>query len=524
MRTLASGQPTVFARKLLTRATLTSDTALLIYLGLVSLVVHVLVAGNYGYFRDELYYLADGRHLAPGYVDQPPLIGLLAAIVHVTLGDSLVAIHIIPAIVCACLVVVVGLMARELGGGRFAQLLAALAALVTLVFMATGSIFSMDVIDELCWALGAYIVIRLIHRDQPRLWLLFGLVAGIGLANKLTMLFFGFALAVALLLTPARAYFRSRWLWLGGAIAFAFLLPYLLWNAANGWPTVDFWRHYGGLSGGGPVSFLANQILSINPLNLPIAIAGLFFYFRNPEGKPYRVLGWTYVVLYALFTVMNAKPYFLTPAYSILYAGGVLTLERAVRRARWSWVRFAYPALLVASGAFFAPLAMPVLPPATFVSDYGFMTALGNGGAGQSNAGAFPQYLGDRFGWDTMTATVAQVYDALPVGERSQACIFTVNYGEAGALQLLGTPYHLPPVISGHNNYYLWGPGNCSGSVLITVGMTREDMAKSYASVIQSATITCEYCQAQENNLPVYVCTQPKVNPRDAWLSVKHFN
>ena len=219
-------------------------TGLLVTLAGVSFVAHMLVAGNYGYFRDELYYLADGRHLQLGYVDQPLLMGWLAALVRVTAGDSLVAIHVIPALACALIIVVTGLMARELGGGRVAQFVAGVAALFSLDFMATGSIFSMDVLDQLWWALASLSVVRLLRRDAPRLWLLVGLVAAIALLTKLTVLFFGLALVLALLVTPERRYLRTPWPWLAGGIAFLGLLPYLIWNAVNGWPTWEFWQHY----------------------------------------------------------------------------------------------------------------------------------------------------------------------------------------------------------------------------------------------------------------------------------------
>src|SRR5437588_2897807 len=222
-------------------------TRWLVGLGAASFVAHMLVAVNYGYFRDELYYIADGHHLQAGYVDQPLLMGWLAALVRVTIGDSLVAIHIIPALACALIIVVTGLIARELGGGRMAQILAGVAALFCLNFMATGSIFSMDVLDQLWWALASLIVARLLRRDAPRLWLLVGLVAAIALLTKLTVLFFGLALFLALLVTPERHYLRRRWPWLGGGIAFLGLLPYPIWNAASGWPTIEFWQHYGGI-------------------------------------------------------------------------------------------------------------------------------------------------------------------------------------------------------------------------------------------------------------------------------------
>ncbi len=494
---------------------------MLVYLGLAGVVAHLLVANNYGYFRDELYYMADGRHPQLGYVDQAPLIGWLAALIHFTLGDSLVAIHILPALACGAAVAVTGLIARELGGGRLAQVLAATATLVAPAFMATGSIFSMDVIDQLCWALGALILIRLVHRDEPRLWLAFGLIAGIGLLNKFTILFFGFALVVGFLVTPARASFRTRWPWLGGLIAFAFVLPDTLWNATRGWPTWDFWHHYQGLTGGGPLGFLGAQILNSNPFTLPLTIAGLYFYLRSKGGKPYRAFGWAFVTLCVVLVAINAKAYFLAPAFPMLFAAGARQLETLILRP--AWLKPAYVALLLLSGVLLMPLTMPVLPPATYAKTYAAMTGVGNNGAGQETAGIFPQYLGDRFGWDTMTATVAQVYDSLPAAQRSHACIFTVNYGEAGALELLGARYHLPPVVSGHNNYYVWGPGSCDGSVIITVGVPQSDLTK-FTHVTQAATITCSYCMTEEDNLPVYVCTGLRVPLKDAWQQVKHFN
>jgi 4-amino-4-deoxy-L-arabinose transferase-like glycosyltransferase len=504
------------------RAQPAGDNAILAALGGLSFLAHMLVAGNYGYFRDELYYMADGRHPAFGYVDQPVLIGWIAAVLHIFSADSLIAIHVIPALAAAALAVVTGLMARELRGGRFAQALAALAAAVALVFMATGSIFSMDILDQLWWALGALALMRLIRLDRPRLWLSFGLVAGIGLLTKLDMLFFGLALALALLVSARRRDLRTPWPWLAAAIAFAFLLPYIFWNVANGWPTWEFWHHYGGI-GTGPIDFLANQILLMNPLAVPLAVIGIVFYFRQ-AGAPYRVLGWAFVFLYLLFTLLHLKPYFLAPAYPLLFAPGAVALERFARGPRF-WLRPAYAGILALAGLLLAPLAMPILSPATFVATYGSLTGLGNGGAGQSTAGSFPQYLGDRFGWDSMTRTVEAVYAALPPGERAQACVFAGNYGEASALSLLGQAGHLPPVVSGHNNFYLWGPGPCSGTVVIALGDAMANLQGSYARVMQAAINVCAYCMAEENDLPIFVltgATEPVFKTR--WRDVKHFD
>jgi Dolichyl-phosphate-mannose-protein mannosyltransferase len=499
----------------------TGGVALLLGLALVDFVAHMLVSTNYGYFRDELYYIEAGRHLALGYVDFPPLIALLARLVNVLAVDALWAIHVVPALATALIVFITGLMARELGGGRFAQALAALASFVAVTFLATGSIFSMDALDELWWVLASYVLTLILKRDEARLWLLFGLIAGIGLATKLSMLFFGLAVVLGLLLSPARRHFRSKWIWLGGAISLAFLLPYALWNAANGWPTLEFFENYQG--SGGPLEFLLGQIPGMNPLTLPLSIAGLYFYFATQGGKAYRALGWTFVVLLVLFTLPGAKAYFLSPAYPMLYAGGAVMVERLEGRAG-RLIKPIYVALLLLSGLLLMPLAMPILPPAAFVSTYGFMSGAGNASAGQQTQAAFPQYLGDRFGWDGMTRTVAGVYDGLPARERSRACIFTSNYGEASALNFLGERYGLPPAISAHNSYYLWGPGSCTGEVMITVGVSSGDIEQGYAGVERAATITCRYCMPEENDVPVYVATQPKVPVRELWPHTKHYD
>jgi 4-amino-4-deoxy-L-arabinose transferase-like glycosyltransferase len=492
----------------------------LLGLALADFVAHMLVSTNYGYFRDELYYIAAGRHLSFGYVDFPPFIALVARVLDVLAGDALWAIHVVPALATALIVFVTGLMARELGGGRFAQALAAIASLAAVTFLATGSLFSMDALDELWWVLASYVLILILKRNDGRLWLLFGLIAGVGLFTKVTMLFFGLAVAVGLLVTPARSHIRTKWPWLGGVIAFAFLLPYLLWNAANGWPTLEFFANYEG--SGGPLEFLLGQIPGMNPLTLPLSFAGLYFYLGTREGRPYRALGWTFVILVVVLALLAAKPYTLSPAYPTLYAGGAIVFARFGGRAR-RVLRPLYVALLLLSGVLLAPLAMPVLPPATFASTYGSLSGTGNAAAGQEAQGVFPQPLGDRFGWENMTRTVANAYDGLPARERSGACVFTSNYGEASALNLLGGRYGLPPAISGHNTYFLWGPGSCTGKVMITVGVPRDQIERGYTAVERATTIACRYCMPEENGVPVYVATEPKAPIGQLWPATKHY-
>lgn len=480
---------------------------LLVFLAGLCFAAHMLVAGNYGYFRDELYYLADGQHLQPGYVDQPLLMGWLAALLRATFGDSLVAIHVIPALASALIIVVTGLMARELGGEWAAQLVAGVAALFTIAYIATGSIFSMDVLDALWWALESLIVVRLLRRDEPRLWLLVGLVAAIALLTKLTILFFGLALVLALLVTPERRYLRTPWPWLAGGVAFLGLLPYLIWNATNGWATIEFWQHYGGIRTN-PLVFLAAQLGQMNPITVPLAVAGLLFYFQK-TGERYRLLGWTFVFCSILLLLLGTKPYFLAPAYPILFAAGAVVFERWSLPPRLGWIKPVYIGLIALVGLLLAPAVMPILPPDTVSRTYGNLE----------------QVLADRLGWDNLTTRVEQVYDSLPPEQRAQACILTSNYGQAGALMQLASLGQLPPVISGHNNYYLWGPGTCTGEVLIGVGYAPADFETGYADVTLAAEAKCEYCVSFEQDVPIVIATNPKIsNILQLWATVKHYD
>lgn len=485
-------------------------TGLLVALAAVAFLGHMAVAGNYGYFRDELYYLADGRHLQAGYVDQPLLIGWLAALLRVIAGDGLVAIHVVPALACAAIIVVTGLMARELGGGRMAQGVAGIVALFTLAFLATGSLFSMDVLDQLWWAVLSLLLLRLLRQQEPRLWLLVGVIVAVALLTKLTVLFFCLALFLALLVTPQRRSLRTPWPWLAAGIASLGLLPYLVWNAQNGWPTWTFWHHYGGI-GTDPLTFFATQLALMSFVPVPLAVAGLLFYFRAP-GQPYRLLGWTFVFLYLILTLLRLKVYFLAPAYPLLYAPGAVVFERLRLRPRLAWLRPAYIALIALVGALLAPDVMPILPPATTARSYA----------------PLQQVLADRLGWVSLTHTVERVYAALPPAEQAQACVLASNYGEAGALQQLAPPGRLPPVISGHNNYYLWGPGRCTGRVLITVGYGPGDIRgvdALYAHMTRAAIDRCRYCMSYERILPIYVLsgTRRPVFPR-LWPKVEHFD
>lgn len=491
----------------------------------ISFVVHVLVGNNYGYFRDELYVLAMSQHPGFGYVDVPPLVPWITLIPRFLTGNALWAIHVISALVDTGTIILTGLMARVLGGTKWVQALAALASATALVFMANGSIYAYDVFDVFWWQLCSTILILLLRDEQPRRWLAFGVAAGLGLLTKDTILFWGFALVVGLLLTPQRRLLFTRWTLFGGLIAFALFLPFLIWNAFNGWASLQYWVNYSYYHSvaGSPLDFLINQILNMNPLSILLWGAGLWYFF-SARGARYRAFAWAYLLLFIVFIVLHSKSYFLAPAYPPLFAGGAMLLgEWRVRRRR---LVSAYPVALAALGVLLAPAIMPVLPPTVYAQTYGKNSSSSGSGANQ-NAGdvyGLPQALADRFGWEEQVALIAQVYHSLPPDEQRVACIFTANYGEAGALMQFGGRYHLPRPISGHNAFYIWGPDGCSGQVVITINVPPQDAAQGYRSVTLVARTSCAACVDFENNAPILILRQPKVSLTANWTRSKHFD
>lgn len=488
-------------------------------LALAALVLHLAVAGRYGWFRDEFYYIDAGKRLAGGYVEFPPMVALLANLQRAAFGTSLTAIHVLPAVAGALIIILTGLMARELGGGPVAQRIAGLAALVAPAFIGADALFTMDAFDELWWALGAYLLLRLLglparalpaaamNRHRRRLWLLFGLVCGLGLLTKLTILSFGLAVVVGLLLTPARRELRTPWPYLAGLIAIAFLVPYLAWNAGHGWATLTFWRNYGHTTD--TVTFVVQVILLMQPLALPLWLAGLRYLLRDPAGAPFRPLGWAFLVLCVLFLAMRAKSYFLVPAFPPLLAAGAVVVERrAVRRPGIHLVAIASAALLL-GGIVLAPVVAPILPATTL-------------------AAVMPspiQPVADRFGWPQFVGAVATAYQRLPRAERAQTTILAGNYGEAGALDLLGPAYHLPRVISPHNTYWFWGQGVTPGRVVIATGFQRADLEPYFRSVRRAAIVPAQDgIQNEEVGRPVFVCRGLKMPWARVWPRLKNFS
>ena len=493
----------------------------LVYFGL-----HLLTATRYGYFRDALYYLACSQHLAFGYVDLPPLFPFLAWIARHTLGTSLLALLFWPALAGAARILMIAAFARELGARRFGVALAAVLGATPAVCWAIDHQFAMSAFEPLFWTGCAYVIVRMIKTQDPKLWLVFGAIAGLGLENKYSIAVFAFALIFGLLLTPQRRLLFTPWLLAGGAIAFLIFLPNLIWNIQNHWPFLEL-MHNIRVAGKdtilSPGAYLAQQILMMNPASFPFWLSGLIFLFSR-AAKAHRAFGWAFVITIAFFMAAHGKDYYSVPAYAIVLAAAAVAAERLLD----SWCRPrlrtilkpACVAWLLIGVALILPLVLPVLPLEAFVryqSHMPFRPAPSE----RSFAGAvLPQYYADELPWQNMVAAVARVYQTLTPEEQSKTAIFCQNYGEAAAIDFFGSQYGLPKAISGHQNYFLWGPRGYTGEILILVGQSANDPHKDLASVEVAATQQTPYALWYENQ-PILLCRGLKWNLQTGWSRVK---
>ena len=497
-------------------------------LGLLALAVFIgLLAGamQSGVFRDELYYVACANRPAWGYVDHPPLSIALLAGVRALFGESLLAMRAPAALAAALTVFLGGLIARAMGGGRGAQVLTVVALAITPQLLAMASFFSMNALELATWALLELIAVRLLLGGPPRLWLLFGLVAGLGLLNKYTTALLAAGLVIGMLCTVQRRQFLTVWPWLGGALALALFAPHLWWEQANGWPTREFMANATARKNVhvGVLEFLGGQLTLTHPLAAPLWIAGLLGLLAAPRFAALRPLAIAYLVAFALLVTQGGKAYYLTPIYPMLFAAGAVWLEAAAARRAWRWPLPAATALVLLAGLAIAPLAMPLLPPETHV---GYAAAVGLGPPRLENnrLGALPQHIADRYGWIELVAAVERATARLTPEERARAVVFTGNYGEAGALEVLGAGRAVPRVISGHNNYWLWGPGDLRPDDPVLVVGRRADMLRPYFDSFEVVeTSRCEWCMPYENDLPVYVARGLRGTVADLWAKAKMF-
>jgi 4-amino-4-deoxy-L-arabinose transferase-like glycosyltransferase len=470
------------------------------------MALELAVSARYGFHRDELYFIASGRHPAFGYVDQPPLAPLVARCSTDLFGVSPTAVRVAPAIATGAIVVGTGLTARTLGGGRFAQLLAALAIASSPIVLGSAHLAGTTVYDLAAWTFAIWFTCQAVLRGRPRAWLAAGAVAGVGLENKDLLLLFGVALVIGLFVTPARSLLRTRWPWLGALVAFALWIPNLVWQIVNGFPSLamDHVLHSEHSAMGDYVGFLPAQVIMIGILAFPIVVIGVRHLMTHRDLHFALVL--VAIVVMWVFVVIPGRAYYTAGVLPLLFAAGARRIEHGhtdVRRRRVWLVAPVVGAVLTVG------FVLPVLPLSVFAQ----MTFL--------HTTSYD--LGETVGWPQFTAQVARAYDALPAPERNEAAIFTRNYGEAGALEIFGRDYGLPEPLSGHNNYWLWGPGGSGDRAVLAVGALSQ-LRPHFAECRSSGTIhSPDGVDNDENGTGIWICTRPRGAWTTFWSSLRNY-
>jgi len=474
-----------------------------ILLALATLLLHCLTNGQYGFHRDELATLDDARRLAWGYVGYPPLTPFVARVALELFGASLVGLRFFSALAQSVAVVLAGLMTRELGGSRTAQTLTALAVAIAPLSLIQGALFQYVSFDYLWWVLTAYLTLRLLNSDDPRWWLGIGISIGLGMMTRYTMGFLAAGVVAGVVLTPARRYLASPWLWGGIALSLLVFLPNAMWQAEHHFVSLDHLNtiHARDVRIGRTDGFLGGQFVGCaNLVTTPLWVAGLGFYLFMRAGRRYRLLGWMYLVPLLLFLVMRGRSYYLAPAYPMLIAAGAVMWEQWVqslpvktagRAKAITW------AALALSGAAFATVMLPVAPV--------------NSGLWKLSSKLHDNFA-EEIGWQELTGTVAGIYAALPAEDKPGTRVLAGNYGEAGAINLYGAAHGLPEAISGINSYRLRGYGDPPPHTLIVLGFSRHDLEQLFATCSLAGEINNRYGVENEESRDhpaIFICRDP---------------
>jgi 4-amino-4-deoxy-L-arabinose transferase-like glycosyltransferase len=500
------------------RTAVLSDVGILILLALARILLQVFTNGQYGFHQDELVTMDIAtRHLAWGYVAWPPVTPFLARVGLAVFGPSLLGLRSFAVLAEGIVMLLTGLMVRDLGGSRWAQVLGAVAVATTPISIIQGGLFQYETLDYLAWVLLAFMVLRLLKTEDPRWWLGIGAAVGLGMMNKYTIAFSVAGVVVGVLMTHNRHYLKDRWLWGGVLLALVIWLPNLIWQFQNHWISLDFLAsiHTRDVRSGLTGSFLIDQVLfNFNPVMLFLVIAGLYYFLFSPAGRPYRLMGWMYVVPFILLILVQGKGYYLAAAYPMLAAGGAVWWEgRLKRMANVRWARTWQWATWGVLGAFAVLIIATEVPVAPLGSAWWDVVS-------KSNA-----ELKSEVGWPGLVQQVASIYHSLPPEERAGAAILAASSGEIGSIDLYGPAYGLPKVISGFDSYWGYGYGNPPPQTLIVIGFD-SDLLKNFQNCTLIAPIVMPFHVQNEetlNHRSIYLCHHLRIPWPEFWQHFQYF-
>ena len=494
-----------------TKRDFTSEAAIIIYLMVCKVIFHFILP-EYGYFRDELYYVSIGDQFSFSNLDMLPLSPLYLKLFTLVLGYSIKVIHLASSLLGAVALLLTCLITKELGGKKYAILITGIFMLFS-GFVIFGALFTYDSIDFLVIVAVLYLLVKIFNTNDQRLWFFVGIILGIGLMNKLTILFFGLAIFVSLWLVPQRKMFKTIYIWIAGIIALLFLTPYLLWQYKNNWYFLDFASAYAGGSSylASFLEFIWNQILPNNIATLPIWLTGLYLLLFSSKWKKYRLFGIMYVFLFLLFYKIGAKLYFLIPMYSILLSVGSIKLEEKFSNSIKT--KIAIPIVYILLSLPLLPMLVPLLPLNYFIS-YAKVLGVDAGIKYENNRlNQLPQHFADRFGWEELVRDISIEYHDIPNGNEQNAGILTNNWGIASAVHFYKDKYKLPEPTSNDGWYYFEAIRNNNfRNIYICVGFDERSLSRAFNTVIKKRIFIHPYCMPYENNRPIYFCADPKVD------------
>lgn len=496
-----------------------------LYLIILLYITTLLITGtNYPVFRDELYYLDCANHPAFGYVDHPPVPIIILAIWKAVFGDSLISLRVIPALCGGILIFLTGLITHTIGGNKQAQIFSAISVACFPVFWVLNGFYSMNCIDLVIWAALFYLLIKLINTQNGKIWILFGIIAGIGLMNKISVGYLGAGLLAGIVFTSERKWFKNKYFWFAGAAVLIIFSPYIIWNIQNDFATREFISNvtkYKNVSSS-PLDFLKEQLLLTNPLNVPVWALGIEAMVLNKKLNKYRAIAIAFIVIFLILSLNNGKPYYIAASYPVLISAGWVFITDFLSSKKIKVLLPVYSVVIIILMCLLSPAVIPVLPPeetSSYLKKIGVVPESGE----NLETGKLPQYFADRFGWEEMTEKTAKIYNLLPETEKQTTGIFAQNYGEAGAINYYGKKFGLPECNSGHNNHWIWGPRHDSLNTFIIIGGKEQNHRKYFDEVTKIDTHINDYAMPYENNLPVFLCRKIKKPIREIWPETKKY-
>ncbi len=487
--------------------------SILLPLLLFKFIIQFLGNLNYGFHRDELLHLSVSEHFDWGYFEFPPFIAFIGKLSFLLFDYSLLGTRLFPTLAGVLILYLCCLIAKELGGKSKAILLAGISILAFIPFYRNHTLFQPVAFDQLFWTFGFYLVVKYFNSENKRDLLLLGLIAGLGLLNKYTMFVWGFGLAMGLIFYNKGSLYKSKWLYISGLIAFLIFLPNLIWQIQHGIPFFDHMKELNSsqLSEQGPWDFILGQ-LEIIP-TLGISLIGLGALFLNKSLKKYQSLGIAFIVILVTMWILKAKAYYFFAAYPIVFAAGAVQVEQWLYR--WPKWNYAVAASMFLPAIYFIPQMTPILPIQTFTEFYGVEQTDGK----YQLSGDYA----DMFGWVEQVVLVDSVYRSLPKETQKNTVLWAENYGEAGALKILGDSYNLPNPISRHGSFWYWGYGNPDAEYWISLGNEKESVEYVFNQCELIKTITHPYAIDEENGIPLYVCSDPKLDIHQWWASYEEY-